>query len=143
MRRPVSPLLHDYKPNADRKPGKAKAIKWFGVGVGIPILGLALFSVLIEPPKAPAPSTETPVMTSAEPAETAVIEQSAEPTSLEPAEKVFTESPMVLLDPEPAFENLTLYSVSLYSNPVAYLFFCMSFFVLKGVTKFLIKIKYG
>ena len=108
LRRPVSPLLHDYKPNADRNPGKAKAIKWFGVGVGIPILGLALFSVLIEPPQAPAPPTETPVMTSAEPAETAVIEQSVEPTSIEPAEKVFAESPMVLLDPEPAFENLTL-----------------------------------
>ena len=37
MHRPVSPLLHDYKPPAEKKPAKSKALQWFIVGLGIPL----------------------------------------------------------------------------------------------------------
>ncbi len=46
MRRSSSQLLHDYKPTAAKSPKKAKAVQWFVVGLGIPLLGLALLSTL-------------------------------------------------------------------------------------------------
>ena len=49
LSRPVSPLLHDYKPSAARKPKKSRAAQWFVVGLGIPLLGLLLLSTLDEP----------------------------------------------------------------------------------------------
>ncbi len=49
LSRPVSPLLHDYKPTAVRKPKKFKAAQWFVVGLGIPLLGLLLVSTLDQP----------------------------------------------------------------------------------------------
>ena len=42
MQRPVSPLLHDYKSTTVPAPKKPKAVQWFVVGLGIPLLGLAL-----------------------------------------------------------------------------------------------------
>jgi murein DD-endopeptidase MepM/ murein hydrolase activator NlpD len=46
LSRPVSPLLHDYKPSAKKAPAKSKALQWFAVGLGIPLVGLALITVL-------------------------------------------------------------------------------------------------
>ncbi len=46
MRRSSSPLLHDYKPTAAKSPKKTKALQWFVVGLGIPLLGLAFLSTL-------------------------------------------------------------------------------------------------
>jgi murein DD-endopeptidase MepM/ murein hydrolase activator NlpD len=46
LSRPVSPLLHDYKPSAKNRPAKSKALQWFVVGLGIPLLGLALVTAL-------------------------------------------------------------------------------------------------
>ncbi len=46
LHRPVSPLLHDYKPSSSRKAIKTKALQWFIVGLGIPLLGLKLVSNL-------------------------------------------------------------------------------------------------
>lgn len=46
MRRSSSQLLHDYKPTAANSPKKSKALQWFVVGLGIPLLGLALLSTL-------------------------------------------------------------------------------------------------
>jgi murein DD-endopeptidase MepM/ murein hydrolase activator NlpD len=46
LRRSSSQLLHDYKPTAAKSPKKAKAVQWFVVGLGIPLLGLALLSTL-------------------------------------------------------------------------------------------------
>ena len=46
MHRPVSPLLHDYKPSSDIKARKTKALQWFIVGLGIPLIGLTLVSTL-------------------------------------------------------------------------------------------------
>ena len=42
MHRPVSPLLHDYKPSARTQVKKSTAIHWFVLGLGLPFVGLAL-----------------------------------------------------------------------------------------------------
>lgn len=41
-----SPLLHDYKPSGTRHTKKSKALQWFAVGLGIPLAGLAVVSLL-------------------------------------------------------------------------------------------------
>ncbi len=46
MIRPVSPLLHDYKPSARSQAKKATAVHWFALGLGLPFIGLALLLVL-------------------------------------------------------------------------------------------------
>jgi murein DD-endopeptidase MepM/ murein hydrolase activator NlpD len=46
LRRSSSQLLHDYKPTAAKSPKKSKALQWFVVGLGIPLLGLAFLSTL-------------------------------------------------------------------------------------------------
>jgi murein DD-endopeptidase MepM/ murein hydrolase activator NlpD len=46
LNRPVSPLLHDYKPAARGKPVKSKAIQWFAVGLGLPLLVVGLLSIV-------------------------------------------------------------------------------------------------
>ena len=62
MSRPVSPLLHDYKPSTKNRPAKSRALQWFAVGLGIPLLGLALVTALnIDSPDETPP--EQPIMT--------------------------------------------------------------------------------
>ena len=62
MSRPVSPLLHDYKPSAKNRPAKSRALQWFAVGLGIPLLGLALVTALnTDSPDETPP--EQPIMT--------------------------------------------------------------------------------
>ena len=63
MNRPASPLLHDYKPSAARKPAKSKALWWFVTGLGTPLLGIALVTGLNTDAPLP-PVSDTPVMTS-------------------------------------------------------------------------------
>ncbi len=99
MHRPSSPLLHDYKPTATQSPKKSKALQWFGVGLGIPLLGLALLS-FIDTPADQIPPPATPIMTASTGAEVDVAELVAEPA-------VYTEIPLVLA-PEPEYETLTL-----------------------------------
>ena len=65
MHRPVSPLLHDYKPSGAETPKKFKALQWFAVGLGIPLIGLALVSGLTTSTEAPV-SPPTPTMTATE-----------------------------------------------------------------------------
>lgn len=42
MNRAVSPLLHDYKPANEHKGKKSGPLRWFAVGLGMPLLGVAL-----------------------------------------------------------------------------------------------------
>ncbi len=42
MNRPVSPILHDYKPSTGQQVKKITALHWFAVGLGLPLLGIAL-----------------------------------------------------------------------------------------------------
>ena len=47
MNRPVSPLLHDYKPSTTGSPEKpSSAIPWFAFGLGLPLIGIALMFAL-------------------------------------------------------------------------------------------------
>ncbi|MFQ6006792.1 MAG: peptidoglycan DD-metalloendopeptidase family protein [Woeseia sp.] len=46
MNRPVSPLLHDYKPIVTSQVRKSYAIPWFVLGLGLPFVGLALLLFL-------------------------------------------------------------------------------------------------
>ena len=42
LNRPLSPIRHDYKPNATSEATKSNALPWFAAGLGLPILGIAL-----------------------------------------------------------------------------------------------------
>jgi len=99
LHRPVSPLLHDYKPAVAEAPAKSKALQWFVVGLGIPLLGLAFVSFIdVSTDKVPAPTT--PTMTASD-----AVDSSAAALVVEPA--VYTGEPLVwALEPE--YETLTL-----------------------------------
>ncbi len=101
MNRPVSPLLHDYKPSAAQKPAKSKALSWFAVGLGIPIIGVALLTSLgTEDPQPPV--TDTPVMRAADESPLTIEE-------MDPAEiTADVVEPDVVPEPEPLFDTLTL-----------------------------------
>ena len=57
-RRPTT-LLHDYKPSGNSKPKKTKALQWFAVGLGVPLIGLLLISTMSSGPSTPT-SSENP-----------------------------------------------------------------------------------
>jgi murein DD-endopeptidase MepM/ murein hydrolase activator NlpD len=86
-------LLHDYKPAPQSRPKKSKALQWFVVGLGIPLLGLALVTTVDR--------TDGSTITALEPEMTA----SANAVAEEP--RVFADVPLVLA-PEPEYETLTL-----------------------------------
>jgi len=46
LNRPVSPILHDYKPSAGSPIKKFNALHWFAVGLGLPLVGIALLLTL-------------------------------------------------------------------------------------------------
>jgi len=77
-------------------------MQWFGVGLGIPLVGLALLTALGVPPEEPAAMPATPVMTAVEGEDYAAF----------PATQVvddFVPSPVPLvLAPEPEYQTLTL-----------------------------------
>ena len=95
MHRPVSPLLHDYKPPAANTPKKFRALQWFVVGLGLPLLGLALIST-IDLSNAPTTPSATPMMAATPGTEVAAA-----------APAVYSEVPLVLA-PEPEYQTLTL-----------------------------------
>jgi len=102
LHRSSSPLLHDYKPTAANSPKKSKAMQWFGVGLGIPLVGLALLTALNVPPEESPAAPATPVMTAI----------GGEDYAAYPAEQTvpdFVPSPVPLvLAPEPEYQTLTL-----------------------------------
>jgi hypothetical protein len=101
LNRPVSPLLHDYKPSAARKPAKSKALQWFVIGLGIPLLGVALVTGLsTHDPKPPA--ADTPIMMAADEAPLPPEEKDADEITHDVID------PKVVPEPEPLYDNLTL-----------------------------------
>ena len=102
MNRPVSPLLHDYKPSAARRPAKYKAVQWFAVGLGIPLIGIALITGLNQSDPKP-PVSNAPVMTATATSEPLLVET-----------KDFEElplpmqNPVAVAEPEPQFDTLVL-----------------------------------
>ena len=96
MSRQASPLLHDYKPSATKKPAKSKALQWFAVGLGIPLICVALVSMI---DSRPSPST---------PADVAVMQAAAGeaidiPAPLEPPHEQMS-TPI----PEPVPQPVTI-----------------------------------
>ncbi len=51
MPRPVSPLLRDHKSASFRKPKKSGRVKWFAVGLGLPLIAVLTYSGLTTPPE--------------------------------------------------------------------------------------------
>jgi len=99
LNRPVSPLLHDYKQSASRQPAKSKALQWFAVGLGIPLIAVTLMNTLDqESPEDPL--SGAPVM-SASPDEPPVV------PPVDQA-KLMEEVAELLPDPVPEFEKLVL-----------------------------------
>jgi murein DD-endopeptidase MepM/ murein hydrolase activator NlpD len=88
LHRPVSPLLHDYKPSAAKKPQKSKALQWFVVGLGIPLAGLIFLSTLSSTTP-PVPPPEEPQLTAAD---------GSDYDAETPVELVYADTPLVLAD---------------------------------------------
>ena len=101
MNRPVSPLLHDYKHSAARKPAKSRALQWFAVGLGIPLVAVALIS-LVDEDTSPAPGSEEPVMMAADEAPLSVDEMDPADITDDVLEPEGSEPP------PPAFDKLRL-----------------------------------
>ena len=100
MHRPVSPLLHDYKPAATKSPAKFGPLQWFVVGLGIPLLGLAFVSLVDVSTDTPA-TPKIPAMTASD--GTGVNT----PPAIVAKPAIYTGEPLVwALEPE--FETLTL-----------------------------------
>ena len=99
MSRPVSPLLHDYKPSASGQPNKPKALQWFAVGLGVPLIAVALLSTL-DSSNAEAPLGSAPVM----------IAGSDEPIIVPPVDENFDAEEVIALLAElaPQFDKLVL-----------------------------------
>lgn len=95
MRRSSSQLLHDYKPTAAKSPKKAKAVQWFVVGLGIPLLGLALLSTIDDSDEeAAAPLTAAGM--------------SAAPGEPFPVDDIVVSDVPLVLAPEPEYQTLRL-----------------------------------
>ena len=99
LNRPVSPLLHDYKQSASRQPAKSKALQWFAVGLGIPLIVVTLLNTLDDP--APQePVSGAPIMSSSpdEPPVVPPVDQAA----------LMEEVAALLPEPAPEFDKLVL-----------------------------------
>jgi murein DD-endopeptidase MepM/ murein hydrolase activator NlpD len=100
LQRPASPLLHDYKSAATQTPVKSKALQWFVVGLGLPLLGLALVSTLDSEQQLEQPAAQETELSAPE---------GVAPPATEAVADTFVVSPVPLvLAPEPEYEKLTL-----------------------------------
>ena len=99
MNRPVSPLLHDYKPSASRQPAKSKALQWFAVGLGVPLVAVTLMNTL-DQPASHEPASSTPVMSSS-PGEARLVPPVDQAVLIE-------EVAALLPEPVPEFDKLVL-----------------------------------
>jgi murein DD-endopeptidase MepM/ murein hydrolase activator NlpD len=93
--------LHDYKSSAAAKPKKTAAFRWFAVGLGLPLLGLALYTGLTasNPASLPPDNPELAATADSFDIPPAVIDDAtvaaAEPMEPEP-------------EPAPVYDSLTL-----------------------------------
>ena len=99
MHRPVSPLLHDYKPPESAPPKKSKALQWFVVGLGIPLLALGFLTIVDKPAPTTVAAT-TPTLSADTNAVIEVPDADTEPV-------VYTGEPLVWA-PEPEYDTVTL-----------------------------------
>jgi hypothetical protein len=99
LNRPVSPLLHDYKPSASRQPAKSKALQWFAVGLGVPLIAVALMNTL-DQPASHEPVSSAPVMSSS-PGEAPLVPPVDQ-------DVLIAEVAALLPEPVPEFDKLVL-----------------------------------
>ena len=99
MNRPVSPLLHDYKQSAANQPKKSKGLQWFAVGLGIPLLAVALISTL---------NTSTPQQPTANAPAMTVSDD--EPIIVPPVDQaeLMLQAEALMPEPAPTFDKLVL-----------------------------------
>ena len=99
MNRPVSPLLHDYKQSASGQPKKSKALQWFAVGLGIPLIAVALLSTLSKTePQSPPASNPVVAASSDEPIIVPLVDQA----------ELMQAAEALMPEPIPAFDTLVL-----------------------------------
>ena len=85
MNRPVSPLLHDYKAIAARRPRPPRPIRWFTLGLGAPLVAVGAFMMLGNTDGETAPAAEATVADAPAPEPVASDAQSVV-TGTEPTE---------------------------------------------------------
>ena len=105
MNRPVSPIRHDYKPSASKAPAKSRALQWFAVGLGLPLIGVALMNGLSTNDPKPA-SPVTPIMTAAPDDEVSAAPVDQGPAAGAPPPAA--QQAVVEAEPEPRFDQLVL-----------------------------------
>jgi murein DD-endopeptidase MepM/ murein hydrolase activator NlpD len=103
LHRPASPLLHDYKPSVAENPKKFKALQWFAIGLGLPLLGLALLNGLTTSNDTPVIRT-TPSMTASQ--DDALI--SSPEVDFSPDASANAIIAEVIAPPEPEYDTITL-----------------------------------
>lgn len=120
MNRPLSPIRHDYKPASRNPAEKQNALPWFAVGLGLPLLGIALFLTISHSPANDGNDLDTlasvPEVNSLplEPPKTEVLEPTPLDYSIEIAEEDLIELPFagfhppLELPPEYATLNLKI-----------------------------------
>lgn len=103
MNRPVSPLLHDYKPSASGQPKKPKALQWFAVGLGVPLAAVALIT-MVNGGAPQEPEISAPIIN------TAASVPPVVPSIEESVEEDASLQPVVALEPKvvPEFDKLVL-----------------------------------
>jgi murein DD-endopeptidase MepM/ murein hydrolase activator NlpD len=99
LHRPVSPLLHDYKQSASDQPKKSKALQWFAVGLGLPLIAVALVSTL-DKTTPQLPQASAPVMMAA-------VDEPPFVPHVDEAE-LLEEAAALLAGPVPEFAELVL-----------------------------------
>jgi murein DD-endopeptidase MepM/ murein hydrolase activator NlpD len=111
LNRPVSPLLHDYKPSAGAPVKKSKAAHWFAFGFGLPLAIVALvLAVRSGPPEIVVvdedPLTTIPSVTpTIQPVAMEIVQKEVEMTLASTIPASF-HPPLAL--PEPAYESISL-----------------------------------
>jgi murein DD-endopeptidase MepM/ murein hydrolase activator NlpD len=99
LNRPVSPLLHDYKQSAANQPKKSKGLQWFAVGLGIPLLAVALISTLnTSTPQQPATSAPAMTVSNDEPIIVPPVDQA----------ELMLQAEALMPAPAPTFDKLVL-----------------------------------
>lgn len=112
MSRPVSPLLHDYKPSSGTPVKKGKAFHWFAFGLGLPLAGVALVLAMKTAPPEVVVTDEDPLATivSVKPNVQLASLEISEATVETPARTVMLpvsfHPPMSL--PVPAYDSISL-----------------------------------
>ena len=119
MNRPVSPLLHDYKPSAGTPVKKTKAARWFAFGLVLPLAGVALILAFngTQPEQTPVESQQLVTIAILKPSLTPTLQDIPRSTTEGAAVSVPVGPSLVawpdpfhppLLPPAPVFDSITL-----------------------------------